>query len=81
MACDAPIVGVPVGDVAWLLEGVANSRLCSYDVKAVADGIAEALAAKSDGGRERIKALGLDSDSVAARLEALYLKTLGRTSP
>jgi glycosyltransferase involved in cell wall biosynthesis len=81
MACDSPVVGVPVGDVAWLLEGVANSRLCSYDPKSVADGIAEMLAAKPGGGRERIKALGLDSDSVAGRLEALYLKILGRASP
>ena len=81
MACDAPVVGVPVGDVAWLLEGVANSRLCSYDPKSVADGITEVLTAKSVGGRERIRALGLDSDSVAGKLEALYLKILGRASP
>jgi glycosyltransferase involved in cell wall biosynthesis len=76
LACDAAVVGVPVGDVAWLLEGVANSRLCSYDARSVADGIAGLLAAKSGGGRERIRALGLDSDSVAAKLEALYLKIL-----
>jgi glycosyltransferase involved in cell wall biosynthesis len=81
MACDSPIVGVPVGDVAWLLEGVVNARLCSYDVKAVADGIDEMLAAKPGGGRERIRALGLDSDSVAGRLEALYLKVLGQALP
>jgi glycosyltransferase involved in cell wall biosynthesis len=80
MACDSPVVGVPVGDVAWLLEGVANSRICSYDVKSVSDGIAEVLAAKSGGGRERIIALGLDSDSVAGKLEALYLKIVGRAS-
>jgi glycosyltransferase involved in cell wall biosynthesis len=81
MACDSPVVGVPVGDVAWLLEGVANSRLCSYDPKSVADGIAEALAARSGGGRERIKALGLDADSVAGKLEALYLNVLGKVPP
>jgi glycosyltransferase involved in cell wall biosynthesis len=81
MACDSPVVGVRVGDVAWLLEGVANSRLCSYDPKSVADGIAEVLTAKSSGGRERIRALGLDSDSVARKLEALYLKTLRRAAP
>jgi glycosyltransferase involved in cell wall biosynthesis len=81
MACDSPVVGVPVGDVAWLLEGVANSRLCSYDSKSVADGIAQVLAAAASGGRERIRALGLDSDSIAVRLEALYLKILGMTSP
>ena len=76
MACDSPVVGVPVGDVAWLLSGVANSRLCSYDPKSVADGIAEVLAAKSEGGRERIRTLGLDSDSVAVKLEVLYRKIL-----
>ena len=76
MACDSPIVGVPVGDVAWLLSGVANSRLCSYDPKSVADGIAEVLAAKAEGGRDRIRALGLDSDSVAVKLEVLYRKIL-----
>jgi teichuronic acid biosynthesis glycosyltransferase TuaC len=76
MACDSSVVAVHVGDVAWLLEGVANSRVCSYDPKSVADCIAEVLTAKSGGGRERIRALGLDLDSVAARLEALYLKML-----
>ena len=81
MACDASVVGVPVGDVAWLLEGVANSRLCSYDAKSLADGIAEVLLAKSGGGRERIRALGLDADSVAGKLEAMYLKILRRASP
>jgi glycosyltransferase involved in cell wall biosynthesis len=81
MACDSSVVGVRVGDVAWLLEGVANSRLCSYDAKSVADRIVEVLAAKSGGGRERIKALGLDSDSVAGKLEALYLRILGRAPP
>ncbi len=80
LACDAPVVGVPVGDVAWLLEGVTNSRVCSYDANSVADGIAGALAARTSGGRQKIRALGLDSDSVAARLEALYLKILRRTS-
>jgi glycosyltransferase involved in cell wall biosynthesis len=79
MACDSPVVGVPVGDVAWLLDGVLNSRLCSYDVQSVANGVAEALTAKSGGGRERIKALGLDSESVAGRLEAMYRKILGQT--
>jgi len=81
MACDSPVVGAHVGDVAWLLEGVANSRLCSYDPKSVADCIAAVLAAGDGGGRERIRALGLDSDSVAVRLEALYLKILRRASP
>ncbi len=80
LACDSPVVGVPVGDVAWLLEGVTNSRVCSYDAKSVADGIAAALAAKTSGGREKIMTLGLDSDSVAARLEALYMKILGRAA-
>lgn len=81
MACDASVVGVPVGDVAWLLEGVANSRLCSYDAKSVADGIAEVLGMKSGGGRERIRALGLDADSVAEKLEGMYLRILRRAAP
>jgi len=81
MACDAAVVGVSVGDVAWLLEGVANSRLCSYEVKSVAGGIAEVLAAKSRAGRERISALALDADSVAGKLETLYVKILKRRSP
>ena len=81
MACDSPVVGVPVGDVAWLLEGVANSRLCSYDPKSLADGIADALATKSAGGRQRIRTLGLDAESVAAKLEALYLNMLAKVAP
>ncbi len=80
LACDSPVVAVPVGDVAWLLEGVTNSRVCSYDAKSVADAIAGALAARTSGGRQKIRTLGLDSDSVAAKLEALYLKILERAS-
>jgi glycosyltransferase involved in cell wall biosynthesis len=81
MACDSPIVAVSVADVPWLLDGVANARVCSYDPKSVAHGIAEVLGAGPGGGRERLRELGLDSDSVAAKLEVLYRKIVRTASP
>lgn len=77
MACSIPIVSTDVGDVKWIIENVAGCFITTFDVKDIAEKIDQALAfGKRTKGRERILALGLDSDSVAKKLKELYFKTI-----
>lgn len=80
LACDARVVSVDVGDVAWLLDGVSNARVCAYEAGALAEGIMQVLDQERRGGRSRIERLGLDERSIAARLEHLYRELRSRTS-
>jgi glycosyltransferase involved in cell wall biosynthesis len=72
MACNAPVVAVDVGDVAWLLAGVPNARVCAYDPQVIGDALLQVLRIHDEGGRRRLEQLGLDDAAVAARLEAVY---------
>jgi glycosyltransferase involved in cell wall biosynthesis len=79
MACGLPVVSVPVGDTPLLLEGVANSALCPRDARR----LGEVLAGILDGGsrsegRARLRHLGLDLDSVARQVLAIYEDVLRR---
>ncbi len=76
MACNRPIVATAVGDVPWLLEGVAGAVVVSHRPEDIAQGILQVLERGSSTGRERLKALGLDHRSVALRLVALYQQAL-----
>ena len=64
--------------VAWLLEGVQNARISRYEAIHVADCIAQVLERKRNGGRHRLELLGLDDDSIAARLEDVYRNLLAK---
>jgi glycosyltransferase involved in cell wall biosynthesis len=73
MATNLPVLGVPVGDVHALLEGVEHCWRCSRDPKELGDSLAEALAApRRTNGREVILQRGLDLESVARRIESIY---------
>ena len=86
LACNIPIVATDVGDVAELLEGVDGCYVSSsadpYEIAAM---VREALAyGRKTNGRQKIFGMGLDSGTVAARLEDLYkglLKTSASHSP
>ncbi len=82
MACNLPVVSVDVGDVAELLQGVANSCVCSRDPHEIARRLAGVLerGERSDG-RRRITELGLDSESVARRLVRLYERVVREWRP
>jgi len=81
MACNCPIVSTDVGDVAWLIDGVEGCYLTSFDPNDVAAKLFLALKfAETKGrtkGRERLIELGLNSESVAKRIIAVYEKVLG----
>jgi glycosyltransferase involved in cell wall biosynthesis len=79
MACNLPVVSVPVGDVPELLEGVANCAICPRDPEALASALVDVLASsrRSDG-RSAVVRKGLDQESVARRIMGIYEQVLAR---
>ena len=79
MACDCPIVATNVGNVKWLLGDVDGHFVVNHDAEELAGKIAEILAnGRRSQGRGRLLELNLDSESVAKRIEAIYIKLTGR---
>ncbi|MBR4705521.1 MAG: glycosyltransferase family 4 protein [Paludibacteraceae bacterium] len=71
MACNCPVVATDVADIAYLLQGVTNSYVTSFDPKDVADKIQRVIdCGERTNGRERVETLRLDNPQVAAK----YLK-------
>jgi teichuronic acid biosynthesis glycosyltransferase TuaC len=80
MACNCPIVSTDVGDVSWVIGKTAGCYIASFDDKDFAKKIELAINfSKVNGrtnGRQRIIDLGLDMDTVAKRIIAVYKKSL-----
>lgn len=73
LACNCPIVSVPVGDVETLLEDVAGCTVCGRDPDALAIALRETLiTGERSTGREAIERLSLDLESVARRVLDIY---------
>jgi len=73
IACNCPIVSVPVGDVTEVIEGVEGCYISSYDATELSETIKTALAFnKKTHGRERIIELGWNSKLIAKKLVDLY---------
>lgn len=73
MACGTPVVATDVGDVRWLLEGLEGCYVSSHDPTDVSTQLQNALHhQKKTRGRERLIKLGLDSETVAKRIIAVY---------
>jgi glycosyltransferase involved in cell wall biosynthesis len=77
MACNLPVVSVPVGDVPELIAGVDPSVVCARDPRE----LAEAIVTVSTGGgrsngREALRRKGLDLESVAREIESIYRQVL-----
>jgi len=71
MACNLPVVSVPVGDVPDVISGTAGCYLCTQDPEDVAEKMI--LALKHPGrtaGRERIS--DMDEGIIARRIINLY---------
>lgn len=77
MACNVPIAGVHVGDVAWLLNGVNGYAVCNRDPGELGKVMANMLTQRPDvGGREAIFKLGLGIEQVAQRIHGIYRQAL-----
>jgi teichuronic acid biosynthesis glycosyltransferase TuaC len=72
LACGLPVVGVVVGDVPELLDGLSHCHVCDATPEAMADAVIEVVAAlpeRSDS-RERTEHLGLEA--IARRVRSVY---------
>jgi glycosyltransferase involved in cell wall biosynthesis len=73
MACNCPIVTTDVGDVRWVLGETKGCYISSFEPEDVAEKVKRALAfGKRTDGRQRIINLGLDSETVASKIIAIY---------
>jgi len=82
MACNCPIVTTDVGDVKWVLGRTEGCYIASFKPEDYAAKLHEALKFSETRGRtrgeQRIRELGLDSESVAQRILEIYKKALGK---
>lgn len=80
MACDCPIVSTDVGDVRWVIGDTKGCYIASREPNDVADKLKRALEFSQQvgrtQGRERIIALGLDSETIAGKIVDIYRKVL-----
>ena len=78
MACNCPVVSVPVGDVPFVLEGVEGCFIAAYDAVDIAEKLKMAfMFGKRTEGRNRILELGWSTEEVAEKLLNLYSEILG----
>ena len=79
MACNCPIVSVPVGDIENVISGTAGCFISTYKPTDIADKLKQALEyGKRTDGRERILSLGLDREAVAKQILSVYKKFCDR---
>lgn len=73
MAYNCPIVATDVADIAYLLNGVSNSYVTSFDPADVADKIKRVIeSGERTNGRERIMQLQLTNNEVAKTIKTIY---------
>lgn len=75
MACNIPFVSTDVGDVKNNSQGVMGCFVCEQTPDSIAIGLKKALEIGISEGRNRIFELGLDSDSIAKKIIAIYEQT------
>ncbi len=79
MACNLPVVGVPVGDVPELLQDVPGYAVCPRDAQALAEALAALLLTKPEvKGRLALVRKGLDVATVAQKVINIYELVLSR---
>lgn len=73
MAYNCPIVATDVADIAFLLDGVSNSYVTSFEPADVADKILRVIeSGERTNGRERIMQLQLTNNEVAKTIKTIY---------
>ncbi len=77
MACNLPVVSVPVGDVVDLFDGSQGYSVAQRDAEALARAVVEVLTHRPPvDGRAALQRKRLDAESVARRLVELYTQVL-----
>ena len=76
MACNRPIVATDVGDIKWLFGNEPGHYITSFEPDDIKSSVIKAIEFekkfKKTNGRERLIKLGLDSETVALRIIAVY---------
>jgi teichuronic acid biosynthesis glycosyltransferase TuaC len=79
MACNLPVVSVPVGDVADVIGGTDGCYLCSQDPADVAEKLILALSPpRRSNGRENIQ--HMDGSAIARRIKEVYQDVLKKSN-
>jgi glycosyltransferase involved in cell wall biosynthesis len=82
MACNARVFSTPCGDVPWLLDGAAGSKVIGYDdaewTKNLRLLIGGELDSEIQGSRSELIRKQLDTHSVAKKLIKIYYQCLNR---
>ena len=79
MACNCPIVATDVADISFLLQGVTNSYLTTFDPADVADKIQRVIdCGERTNGRDRINELKLDNPLVCETILGIYKEVLSK---
>lgn len=79
LACNLPVVSVPVGDAAELLDGVDGCAICPRDAEALGTVLAQVLReGQRIAGRSALERKGLDQQSVARKIITIYEEVLAR---
>jgi glycosyltransferase involved in cell wall biosynthesis len=79
MACNCPIVATDVADIAFLLDGVKNSYVTTFDPADVAEKIRRVIDCRErTNGRERVEALKLDNHQVVETIKKIYQTILNK---
>ena len=77
MACNCPIVATDVADIAFLLQGVTNSYVTTFDPADVAEKIKRVIeCGERTNGRDRINELKLDNPLVCETILEIYKSIL-----
>lgn len=79
MACNCPIVATDVADIAYLLRGVNNSYVTTFDPADVAEKIQRVIeCGERTNGRDRINELKLDNPLVCETILGIYKEVLSK---
>jgi len=82
LACDANVIGVPVGDVHEMLGGVEGCCCTSRDASEIGSALVRVLgAARQSNGRDVLRQRGLSLEGVAQKIISVYRQALQLPQP
>lgn len=72
LACNLPVVSVPVGDVEERLQGVTPSAVCSRDAQSLGEGLSQILTDRQRSNGHEVLARSLSCGAVAQQIVDVY---------